>query len=61
MELYKEIGKYFFNLSLIIIGSLLLQKIAEGIVSFWVMFWGFALSLLSFGMGVIFYKKGLRK
>lgn len=60
-ELYKEVGKYFFNLSLLVIGGLLLKKIAEGNISFWEALFGFLLSLSSFGMGIILFRKGLKK
>ena len=60
-ELYKEVGKYFFNLSLLVIGGLLLKKIAEGNISFWEALLGFLLSLSSFGMGIILFRKGFKK
>ena len=58
-ELYKEIGKYFFNLSLIVIGGLLIKKFAEGRITLSEVFLGLFLSVLSFIMGVIFFKRGL--
>ena len=58
-ELYKEIGKYFFNLSLIVIGGLLIKKFAEGNITYQEVLLGVFLSVISFAMGVIFFRRGI--
>ncbi len=60
-ELYKEAGKYFLNPSLLVIGDLLLKKIAEGNISFWEALLGFLLSLSSFRDGYYPFKEGVEK
>ena len=60
-ELYKEIGKYFFNLSLLVNGGLLLKQFAENRLSQKEAMVGLILSLASFCIGYILYRKGIKE
>ncbi|GEM_PF-4310171 len=59
-DLYKEVGRYFFNLSLLVIGGLLLKKFAEGQILLWEALSGLILSMASFFIGITFFKKGIK-